>query len=190
MMYFELYLHQNITTIPNIMKRFFTLLFAIFAIVTICLAQTVSDVDKIKYEIKDRTGVLYPTDSLEEYYIVECPGMTSAQLFNNVMDAAILTFGNNCSIVKNDNRTLLIQTKSYIGGLTIPYTLIFQFKDGKIKVNNPKIDYAKIPEIKDYRIFFNSLLSEESDKFRKEKSDFIQLTIQTLLHKSVGANDW
>lgn len=118
--------------------------------------------DKIKFLIKDSNGVFEAKGS-ENFYVIEYKGKSASELYTNVLSSISTLYKNPERVLsKVDNVSIKVSATA----LDVPvprdaedinnvfpqkndyfafdYTLSFQFKDGKIRINPPSLDTDKI----------------------------------------------
>lgn len=154
----------------------------------------------------DDKGLYSAQDSSKDYIIFNRPGKSSAELKASVLSAISSLFKSPKDVVTNlgDN---IIQLERYAPNLyhgkygdsyystDVYYSLIIQFKDGKIRYNTPSIKHliiTGVPMLGSLRLDTNkpiTTLIEESYDRDKVVKEFNK-TISEINKKSISADNW
>lgn len=176
----------------------------------------VSSVEELKFYIEDESGLL-KTRGSGDYYLLERNGKSASELYTNVLSAISTMYKNPEKVLsKVDNVSITVsgtaldvpvskdasltnsvfpQKNDYYG---FDYTLSFQFKDGKIRVNAPSFDVDNIlySDVLDGGRYdgvaptFRKHFGITDDKINIGFEKYLNELVVAILKKSVTINNW
>lgn len=198
-------------------KGLFT--FALTLITLCCYAQEGNNevtIENIKFFIKDASGVL-KTNGDDNYYVLNYQGKSASELYTNIL-SAILTIYKNPEKVLSKIENVSITISGTAMDVPVPneadeinsmfpqendyfafdYNFIFQFKDGKIRVNAPSFGIENIlwanvfanGRYKPVAETFLNHFGKSSDKYNICFENYINNLVVSILKKAETVNDW
>lgn len=107
-----------------------------------------------QYFVLSEKGLISKENSDAKFIIIEKPGLTQAELFNQIKNWATQFYVSPKDVISESGNEMItlngvsdkdVWCKKGFGSVsfTTNYTIVFQFKDGKIRVNIPTINSMK-----------------------------------------------
>lgn len=105
-------------------------------------------VERMKFDMKMQPDGTYLTDNKQSFYVVNFPGKTAAQLFSDVAVNISKVYSSPEKVTeKIEGRSIIIngyqgeisRLDRHIGYVDLKYRIEIQFKEGRIRMNVPRI---------------------------------------------------